>query len=333
VQTNQMPTGRIVLIFMDERIDSSPFTVQKAKQIAHTIVDQLSSDDVAGVAFMINHGAAQEFTTDRARLHQAIDKYYSAFTIRGQSATPTLRDLAAHLASLPERRKVMIYIGWGEPYDVKVLATTQMVCTTVCTQPATLGSDVMNTQYRNLMSLFDVAQRANVNLYTIDPSGLLFEVANPVKRAYAEYLRITASNTGGRAVVNHNMPEMEVPAILRENASYYLIGIKRPDAGAAGRYRRLQVKVARPRVDVRTRTGYVEPHATPAVERARVTELRRMIPDSSVPISLWAEAVAAGKTRTGDRSGTDRGIAEPGRRSIPGSRTTARGCQTRTGPL
>jgi hypothetical protein len=67
--------------------------------------------------------------------------------------------------------------------------------------------------------------------------------------------RMLAETTGGRAVVNNNDMEREVPALLDETSSFYRIGI---DAGAPptdGAYRPVWVRVDRPDVDVRTRRG------------------------------------------------------------------------------
>jgi hypothetical protein len=67
-----------------------------------------------------------------------------------------------------------------------------------------------------------------------------------------------AESTGGAAVANHNEPASRVPEAFRESSSYYLIGFQ---SGVAtdGRYHKVDVKVNRPGVDVRTRSGFYAP--------------------------------------------------------------------------
>jgi hypothetical protein len=48
--------------------------------------------------------------------------------------------------------------------------------------------------------------------------------------------RAAGEETGGRAVVNNNDPEREVPAILEESRTYYLIDAEAGGRSAAVRY-------------------------------------------------------------------------------------------------
>jgi VWFA-related protein len=62
--------------------------------------------------------------------------------------------------------------------------------------------------------------------------------------------------TGGRAVLSTNTPWAAVPAIFAESAAYYLIAIHPRHTTADGSYHRLEVKVNRRGVQVRSREGY-----------------------------------------------------------------------------
>jgi VWFA-related protein len=290
VQTNRMPGGRLVLIYMDERqMTASPFGARAAIETGHAIVDQLSPDDVAAVGFAVDHRGAQEFTADHGRLHAAIDTYAPTQPI-GFSVLGTLRDLCQLLGAIPERRKILIYIGPGQGYDLEVLATMERV-TGTSSGTNNLTRPEQQTQYTNMLSLFSVAQRANVSLYMIDPNGL--DGGNP-SAPNKEFMRVVANTTGGRAIVGNNAPASQVPVILNENASYYLLTFRSSGTGSTGKFRRVEVKVNRPGVEVRSRRGYIEGRTGGATVAAGVNPaLGRLIPATQLELGLWAAPVGS----------------------------------------
>jgi len=288
VQTNRMPGGRLVLIYMDERQGTaSPFGAKAAIETGHAIIDQLSPDDVASVAFVVDHRGAQEFTADHARLHAAVDTY-SPMQPVGVSVLGTLRDLCQLLGAIPERRKLLIYIGEGQPYNLEVLATMERVTATANGTNNLTRAD-QQTQYANLLSLFSVAQRANVSLYMIDPTGL--DGSSP-SSPNKEFMRVVANTTGGRAIVGNNAPASQAPVILAENASYYLLTFRSAGTGETGKFRRVEVKVGRPGVEVRARRGYIEGRTGGPTGMAGVNPaLNRLIPSTQLELGLWAAPV------------------------------------------
>ena len=290
VQTNRMPGGRMVLLYIDERQPSAdPFAAKATKDVSHAIVDQLSPDDVMSVGFVLDHRGTQEFTTDRGRLHAAVDTY-SPSQPAPVSVLGTLRDLANLLGQIPERRKILIYVGPGQGYDPEVLVTMEKV-TANGSAPSPFNRVEQQGMYDNLLGLFRVAQRANVSIYTVDPSGLTgSSPSSPSK----DFLRLVASNTGGRAVIGNNQPQSQVPIMMAENAAYYLIAFRSTNQRTEGKFRRVEVKVNRPGVEVRTRRGYVEgrtagPQAMPNMNPA----LNRLIPATQLPLGLWAVPVSS----------------------------------------
>ncbi len=286
VQTNRMPDGRLVLIYLDERqANASPFATKSTLDTAHAIIDHLSPSDVAAVGFVLDHKGAQEFTTDRARLHAAVDTFAASPYI-GISIVGTLRDLSQLLGAIPERRKVIIYIGPGQSFSIEVLSAMEKT-TTQGTTPS-FGSDQVSqlNQYNALLSLFRIANRANVSIYTIDPNGL--DDSSP-STGPKEFLRIVANSTGARAVVGNNVPASQVPVILGENASYYLMAFRSSNATNDGKFRRIEVKVNRPGADVRSRRGYVEGRPGPVNAAGVNPALGRLIPATQLALALWAE--------------------------------------------
>lgn len=292
VQTNNMPSdGRLIMILLDERQTSaSPFAGKAAKETAHAIIDQLSPKDVASVAFMVRSDGAQEFTTDRARLHAAVDTYsigmYAPVSVLGM-----LRDVSRLLGAIPERRKLLIYIGAGQPFDPVVLGSLDKVTSRDADPDPAMRGDQVN-QFNYMMSFFSVAQRANINVYGIDPNGL--DGSNQLSSP-KEFLRLISNATGGRAVTGNNAPATEVTRILQENASYYMLAFRSTNKRADGTFRRLQVKVNRPNVTVRSRRGYVEGQAGPLGVANTNPALNRLIPATQLPLALWAAPAGQGK--------------------------------------
>jgi hypothetical protein len=88
-------------------------------------------------------------------------------------------------------------------------------------------------------------------------------VSHHVANIDRDFLVAMATNTSGRATVNTSDFAPAVEGIFRENGSYYLLGYRSTDGGA-GKYHRVSVKVNRPDVEARTRSGYWAPEAEKA---------------------------------------------------------------------
>jgi VWFA-related protein len=299
VQSNKTPDGRLILLYLDERTGSiDPFFSQTAKNVAHAFIDRLAPNDVAAVAFVLDHRGTQEFTTDRGRLHAAVETFAASPYVE-VSVVRTMKDVAAHLGAIPERRKIIAYIGGGEPFDVAVLTAMDRASARPGEGPDSLRNFQQRDLYDRLLDLFRTAQRANVSIYTLDPIGLTVQKPNssaggpgdPSK----EFLRILATNTGGRAIVNDNAPVAAVPAILGESAAYYLLGFRPIDLKTEGRFRRIQVKVNRPNVEIRARRGYVEAKPTVAGAPAdgSVPEIS-LLPASEIRLDVCAIPIGPG---------------------------------------
>jgi VWFA-related protein len=225
--------------------------LNRAKTAAKMLVDRLGPGDLAAVVFIRLRQASQDFTSDHAKLKTAIDgflpsrpprvdKVYSDF-LRGLSFDG-LGAAATNLAAFPGRRKALFYFGTGVEMPE--------------TNPPSLA-------FEQLKQVFRDAQRANVNIYPIDPGGLEgpkdFDVMPEPSRtitAATEWYQTVAENTGGVAIVNRNDFDTATPRILDENGTYYLIGYESPNLKTDGLFRKIDVKVNRPRVTVRARSGY-----------------------------------------------------------------------------
>jgi hypothetical protein len=153
-------------------------------------------------------------------------------------------------------------------------------------------------RYRALLTS---AARANVAFYPIDVGGLKASATGRADVAKAgdatardangrgamQTLRELAENTGGIAIVNTNDLGAGVKRVSDDLASYYLLGYYSTNSSHDGRYRRIEVKVNAPHVEVSARRGYYAADAemaasTPALavptlvedEIARLSRLR-----------------------------------------------------------
>lgn len=240
-------------------------------------------------------GATEDFTSDKARLMAAVDRFTStklrsasvereeeaAAARRGgvalhagkdpsdyersgraQSLASVLEALAGHLSRVERRRKSLVLFSEGIEYDVSdVMGLYQRE-----------ASDVMRATNRAIVSLM----RANVALYAVDPRGLSsaegqqleapLHMPTPtfnqssVQTEYADSirgLRHAAESTGGFAAVDGNDVRPAFARIIEESSEYYVLGYISPKPPKSGEFRSISVRVSRPDVRVVARKGHV----------------------------------------------------------------------------
>ncbi|HEU4937191.1 MAG TPA: VWA domain-containing protein [Vicinamibacterales bacterium] len=146
---------------------------------------------------------------------------------------------------------------------------------------------------------------ANLTIHAIDPVGLETEWNSPMGGSIIgqmdrrDDLAALADMTGGRAVMNTNAPESLVPSVFAESQSYYLLAFSPADLNAKGKFHKIEVKVNRPGVSVRTRSGYyagetrVAGNKPSVVTPETVSALEGVLPRNDVPLSVSAVPLAA----------------------------------------
>lgn len=298
--SDQLGDGRLIaIVFDDVNLPADdPGIVRSARETARYIVDQLGPSDMAAVVYAHSAGRTQDFTNDRARLLEAIDRFQPAGLdwvgptprapapsgdmqqwsptlsrspcLRGEPAVPTLDTVASRLATAPGRRKAVMFISVG----VALSFSASDAC-------GNMLADVMKDVMRK-------AQRANVNIYGIDPAGLggyqqylriraaqrgpetLIPGRRRVSRSVRslqDFMRVLAEQTGARAVINTNAIEPAIDQIMQEDRVYYLVGYESANGAPDGRFRRVEIRVNRPGAAVRSRSGYWAPTAGEVVDR------------------------------------------------------------------
>jgi VWFA-related protein len=277
VVNNAAADGRLVVILIDDYtfleglLDQ--WTIIKARETAHAVVDQLGPSDRAAIVFADNNHSAQTFTSDRRLLHKSIDDAAlfprvrdsptntadSGACLCGVCPIKALEQIARGLRSVPERRKIVMYVSGGsnttvpQPiYGQGESAESEVRFATHC---LAAKRDALHDALRQL-------QISNVTVQSIDPKGLdprsIGGGANNPYFFRVEFLRTVAESTGGRAVVHNNDMELQVPAVLAESSSYYLLGVERPLPDPKGEMHPIRVTVNRRDVEVRTRKGYFD---------------------------------------------------------------------------
>ena len=287
VVSNASENRRIVTILMDDaytRFD--PDVAKRAKHIAFGSIDQLGPADLASVIFTFQ-GRAQNFTADREKLRAAVESYIPKTTPAGppvscvlQQQSCDLRALstaAAALVAAPPGRKIAILIGGGRAFSF-----------------GEMGNPMTRNEGPEIQDMFRDLQRANITVYSFDAHGLENRSmsaenrsAQTVSLADNETLYSFAESTGGRAVANTNDPAALVPIAFRESSSYYLIGFRSADVTPSGKFHKIEVKVSRAGVDVRTRNGYFAPS-----KRTAPVETVNGLPTGDLPLEATAAAFA-----------------------------------------
>lgn len=312
---------RLFVIVMDDGMQQSNLAAQRsAKDAARAFVDRLGPQDLAAVLFTMRNQHAQDYTSDRARLLAAIDRFGIGFRDMGAEGGPdtdefyyrssieVLRQVSEALIALPQRRKTLVFISQGVPVNPDGAGPVAIGPGNAI---AVGSAGVQQLLIHRTMQVLEAAQRANVNVYTLDPCGLrvppamrppaaegmgsLAPAPTCVPGLEQEFLKDLAHATGGRAAVDMNDLTPAVDQIFVENGAYYLLGVRSDNPRREGKFRRLEVRVRRDDVEVRARSGYVEPspererRAAEAVDNASLrAAIAGLLPKSDMPLQAWA---------------------------------------------
>jgi VWFA-related protein len=152
------------------------------------------------------------------------------------------------------------------------------------------------------------ANANNVTIYSLDPRGL------DMNLRHSDVLLALANQTGGKQFTS-NYPAASLKEIVKNASAFYLLGYSSAKNPADGKFHKIAVRVKRPGVDVKARTGYYAPSAADmdtarkkAAENTAPPEIEKALstlvdaPHVSIPGDFWA-----GATRAAD--GTPRVIA------------------------
>jgi VWFA-related protein len=301
VRTNSGEDRRVVLIVLDDAT-ALFWSIDRVKKIGSAIVDRLGPADVASIVYTAANNKSQEFTSDRARLRAAVDRFTdtSVAGLGQRYSLATLSSALDYLADLPQHRKAVIFVS---ALQVDLAAGTGAGDITQLGAPEDAATQ--RDRRHDMEEIFQRAQRANASLYPINPNGL--EIITDGRDLTVDTLLTMANNTGGFAVVNSNSFTAQIGQMFRETGAYYLLGIEATHAD--GRFRKLEVRVNRPGLIVRTRSGYFAPKpdkkaaaSKPSPESANLFKaMAAVLPTSDMPMRVDVAPFATG---TGSDSAT-----------------------------
>ncbi|HLH06680.1 MAG TPA: VWA domain-containing protein [Terriglobales bacterium] len=190
-------------------------------------------------------------------------------------------------------RKNLVWIGEGFPvinYAVSAAA-----------QPALglHGVDLATQEKARGMvqKLANALLAARISVYTVDPTGLLYagDIHDPrILTTNGDLIfENIAPETGGKIFRNINDVGFLVDKSVRDGSSYYTLAYYPTNKDWNGKFRNISVKVIRPGLEVRTRTGYYalsDSNETPdqRIDLALSIAVRNPVPYTLIPITVSA---------------------------------------------
>ena len=297
VTASQEFTGNRRLLL--EAVDK--FVGRRLRSEALEIADALNRDPRDSRDTPVNPSNRAGDGRDPFDPYSRLNPYEAERAYQARSTLSVVRDLAALMEGLQGRRKSMILVSEGLTYNIY----------------DGFGNPSAGTILREGTDAMAAAMRANVAIYTVDPRGLAtvgdaIDIAGTspndphftVPGAMLDLLRISqqslrelANQTGGFAGIDSNDLTGVLDRVVRENSTYYLLGYHSTNQRRDSRFRRIDVRVTRPGLQVRARRGYVAARGgraddAKAAARAIDAVLASPIPVTAIPMTLSAAAFA-----------------------------------------
>jgi len=349
VVTNDLSEGRLFVLVLDDGMTpADPRFTENGRAIGRHIIEGMAPADRAAVVLTWNNRRPQNFTADRERLLAAVDQFapgpYMALPPVVQSnnevqfdavdarlylsSIDTLRMVTNALRAIPNRQKIVVYVGPGVPADIDKASQLG----------TSADAELHRTAVAAMQDVFLRAAEANVVIYSFDPTGLggmqdviysklvtwrnsfagatrsgrpgRFGRSDAASSPFAaiqdearrkttlsrEYVQEVAAATGGVATYSTDNFDQAVDRLLTETAVYYLLGFEpaaRPEDGS--RPREIEVQVRRPGVSVRARDEYTPAGLAGAAPPASlaVTALEGLVPRTDLPLTVTAAPFAS----------------------------------------
>ncbi|HEX5070696.1 MAG TPA: VWA domain-containing protein [Vicinamibacterales bacterium] len=283
VTTNEDGSQRIFVIVIDDaqgmgKAGRLPdlWALREMKKTVALFIDSLSAVDAVALVYTNGTRESQNLTTDHAKIVKAIQAYPEdggdilADSCLGQMYSRNMIGAVVdHLATIPDRRKAIVYWGAFLPYM----------------------NDCGSGFYWD--RILQQAQQAHVTINPIDTMGLRFgSVASDKYKSLAD-------DTGGYAVVDSNDFAPGIRRIFLENSSYYLMAYAPTNDVEDGRFRRVSVSIkGHPEFEVRTRRSYWADKrkpgdAEPAEPPPNLKSVAGLLPESKLSLRATAAPFVA----------------------------------------
>jgi len=321
VQTNQQPEGRLYVFVLDE---VAPDQALRTRRFLRRFIEQyFGANDVAAVSFLgrARAASAQSLTSNPRLLLESIDSFTGGFpsapaanpqipggrppdtlagpdpeaTMAARNSMDALKKISEAVAAIKGRRKMLLLFSESLRVDMQKVVDYR--------------GGTLSLAEEDAHKAITAATRNNVTIYPIDPRGLTPDgglgedesaptVDSIGRMETSQGMRALGAVTGGFSVVNSNSFDAAFSRIVRENSSYYVMGYSSTNDRRDGRYRRLQVRVRRPGLQVRARAGYlgplgrepvpVEPKRTTPLTPSVMSAVNSAVATNGIPLRVFA---------------------------------------------
>ena len=146
------------------------------------------------------------------------------------------------------------------------------------------------------VSMYPVDSRGLVGAYSVHGRQVVFNTLARV-RGNIETMEIVADETGGRVYANTNALDRSIARAIDDSRTSYVLGYY-PSSAADGKFRRIDVKVDRPGVRVRHRSGY---YAAPSQTKQKDAGTAAIRTALESPLQTSGISLAVEATRKGDQ--------------------------------
>jgi VWFA-related protein len=310
VASNDQPEGRIYVFALAVRDSCQAL---RTRALARTFIERhFGPHDLAAVV-VLERGLAtdgQDFTSNRRLILEAIDKFSGAGgcndnvvpvpTGQERIVTQALNEVVTVLGRMPGRHKSLLYFNerpgypWGDLVDYQGGVGSLTFAPGFANGLPASVMGVNSLMFDDAHRAMTTATRNNLTIYPIDPRGL--EAANMSLEERMDF-RALAEITGGFAQVNSNTFDETFERIVRDASTYYMLGFNSDYKKNDGKFVRLNVRVKRPGLTVRTRSGYVNMTRGEyeAQNRSRISE-EPVVAAMANPVSLAGHPVRVSAT-------------------------------------
>ena len=198
--------------------------------------------------------------------------------IRNQVSLSALNGLMVRLGGLREGRKSVLLVSEGYTNYVPPQLRESMdgqvnparfdpnAAESRAEETHQLFSD--SSLMLRLRELFQVANRFNTSVYSLDPRGFTlgeYDLSQPdisyrtnrrVLRTTQDTLHLLSEQTDGRAIVNRNDIVPGLRQMMRDSSAYYLLGYTSSQSPLDGKFHEIDVQLKRDGLQIRSRRGY-----------------------------------------------------------------------------
>lgn len=316
---DQLHDRRLIVMFFDmsgmdpDQIERSVKTAQEYLDKRMTLADLISVVSL-GAQLTVN----QDFTADKTLLSKAIDKLNpnssTGFEAGGTGDTESTPDDANPFAADESEFNI-----FNTDRTLEALKTVALGMAQIEQKKSLIyfSAGISQTGVENqaeLRSAINAAVQANVAIYAVDirglqalpPGGDASKASVRGVGAYSgsamrgqydeqfatqETLYTVAHDTGGQAFLDSNDFGKVFERVQQDTSSYYVLGYRSSNPARDGRYRHIQVKLARKDVRLEYRAGYYAPrdfqHSSQNDREDQLqAELASDLPSTDLPIFL-----------------------------------------------